>query len=279
MFISMWRWGLLAFFGFAMGCGRSDLNDELSGLSGGDDTGFGSDGGAVTPVADSSNPKDSTDLPPYDARPPYYDVFVPPPDVRSPPYDAREPPPDGPVYFPDGGCGPSTCTGCCMPDGSCDTAANSPSIKAPPAGYCGSHGEQCIYCNQFCLQGGCGAPVGNCSASNCDGCCVGNGICADGKHDTACGHGGIMCEGCNPTSGGGHCILEPSGSGGHCQFAPKPCDQNSCPNGCCAGNICAQGTQDIACGTTGGVCVDCTTTGTTCLVGRCAGGFPANGGG
>ncbi len=259
----MLRFGLVALVGVFLGCGRSDLVDEL-GPSAPDDASAVADDG--TPIADSSPTLDSTSILPVDASvpPPIEDAEPPPPPFE----DVSLPPPtdDGSV-----GCGPSTCTGCCQPDGSCLTIGMMGS-----AGPCGAHGEQCINCSQTCLQGGCGTVVSECNASTCEGCCVGSTICADGKHDTACGHGGVQCESCNPTTGGGQCVLQSSGNGGQCQFISTACNGNTCPRGCCVGNVCAQGTQDIACGTGGAACSDCTTNGTTCIVSQCAAGFPTN---
>jgi hypothetical protein len=36
------------------------------------------------------------------------------------------------------------------------------------------------------------------------------------------------------------------------------CGPVTCASGCCYGNVCAVGTQDIACGAMGGKCLDCT---------------------
>jgi hypothetical protein len=254
----MRRLGPVALVGVLLACGRSDLTDELS-PSVPEDASAVPDGGV--PITDSSAVLDATSVPPTDTSvtPPTEDVTAPSEDAEPPPFSEAGP----------AGCGPSTCTGCCQPDGSCLTTMSTP-------GPCGAHGEQCIFCNQTCLQGGCGTAVGDCNASTCDGCCVGSTICADGEHDTACGHGGVQCESCNPTTGGGQCVLQGSGGGGQCQFASSTCDSNTCPQGCCVGNVCAQGTQDIACGTGGIACTDCTMNGTTCIVSRCAGGFAVN---
>src|SRR5258708_35029172 len=136
----MHRCGLVAFLlgVAAVGCGRSNLTDELGVAPDGDD------GGLVTPV-DSSFPfdsafsfdsasQDSTNVPPSDGQspPPCDAVFVSPPDVGPPPVDVYDPP-DAPAFVPDGGCGPSTCTGCCQPDGTCLTSANPPNPVPPPA--------------------------------------------------------------------------------------------------------------------------------------------------
>src|SRR5260221_7825374 len=113
----MCRTVLVALVIFALGCGRSSLTDELGvwpGLD--DDGGLGpiemADGAAIT---DSWSSYDSTYVPPYDAyTPPYRDAYTPPY------YDAYvRPNDDASNYMPDGGCGPSTCDGCCQADGSC----------------------------------------------------------------------------------------------------------------------------------------------------------------
>jgi hypothetical protein len=52
--------------------------------------------------------------------------------------------------------------------------------------------------------------------------------------------------------------------------AVRACSSETCASGCCYGDICAQGNQDIACGTRGFACLDCTTSGAVCLLGDCA---------
>jgi hypothetical protein len=49
----------------------------------------------------------------------------------------------------------------------------------------------------------------------------------------------------------------------------RECSPMSCPNGCCYGRICALGKQNIACGTSGFACADCTLFGEVCMAGVC----------
>ncbi len=45
-----------------------------------------------------------------------------------------------------------------------------------------------------------------------------------------------------------------------------PCNATTCPTGCCAQNgACRAGGTDIACGTGGAACQDCTATGRSCV--------------
>jgi hypothetical protein len=53
---------------------------------------------------------------------------------------------------------------------------------------------------------------------------------------------------------------------------PVLCDPESCSTGCCYGNICALGTQDIACGHGGAVCNVCTAN-QECVSGFCINGL------
>jgi hypothetical protein len=63
-------------------------------------------------------------------------------------------------------------------------------------------------------------------------------------------------------------IRADSGGGGGGGGEPE-CDLRSCPTGCCYGNICAQGKQNIACGTNAVACADCLSFGETCDNGIC----------
>lgn len=74
--------------------------------------------------------------------------------------------------------------------------------------------------------------------------------------------------------------VPPAEDGGEFEDATPPppvedakageCSVESCSSGCCYGNVCAFGTQDIACGVSGNRCLDCTAySGTTCVNGAC----------
>lgn len=115
-------------------------------------------------------------------------------------------------------CNPSTCpSGCCRPDGTCNTK--------PSTTSCGAEGSACLACPSeysVCNKPGPGCNKGvvpQCNASTCDGCCVfiGNfGYCDQGKHPGACGHDGQACGNCGV---GGTCVSQPSG-GGVCVGSP-----------------------------------------------------------
>jgi hypothetical protein len=104
--------------------------------------------------------------------------------------------------------------------------------------------------------GSCGT---GCGPGNCKGCCTA-GSCLLGQSDASCGNQGQACAACQI---GAYCeVLGPS-IGGVCH---TPCSPMSC-KGCCSGDVCAVGTQDIACGVGGAACVDCTPNG--CDAGAC----------
>src|SRR5271166_2196845 len=111
-----------AFFclAFVAGCGRSGLNDQLDEL-------YGADGG------DSGDDGTSQDV--VSVPPPPDDVYVPPPE------DSPYVPP--PPFL----CGPSTCPGCCLPDGTCTDGVHG-------AG-CGRQGAACVSCNARGVGGTC----------------------------------------------------------------------------------------------------------------------------
>jgi hypothetical protein len=252
---------LLALTTLATGCGRSGLDDDL----------------AITPDGvDGGGPADAGQLVDGFVSPPVEDVTVPPTDDAT--SDSTFPPPPPPfdgtiplieddsstddVFVPVGGCGFATCTGCCDANGGCheghDTSA------------CGGQGEQCKSCDQLCVDGICLNLSSNCGPSNCTGCCLGTDVCTDGLHAGACGSGGMQCESCNPATGGGKCVANTT-AGGACVFPTSAtCGTSVCPMGCCVGDLCVQGTQDIACGSGGVGCQDCTQNGRTCLGRTCS---------
>jgi hypothetical protein len=71
-----------------------------------------------------------------------------------------------------------------------------------------------------------------------------------------------------PPDDSGIIVRADSGGGGGGGGEPE-CDLRSCPTGCCYGNICAQGKQNIACGTNGFACANCLAFGETCADGTC----------
>jgi hypothetical protein len=161
-------------------------------------------------------------------------------------------------------CGPSNCSGCCEAASVCAKGVNGV--------QCGQGGQQCQRCvpsegtGQCVPQAGggglCNAST-SCGPSNCQaGCCEGN-LCVVGLSDAHCGNNAAPCQAC-PT--GTQCVAA-AGVGGQCS-AVGTCGPQSCP-GCCSGNVCAYGNQDIACGTAGAACNDCTAGGHRCISGIC----------
>jgi len=152
-------------------------------------------------------------------------------------------------------CGPATCPGCCV--------GNQCVVTTTPLA-CGTNGQACKTCgpNQVCdMLGNCVAGS-VCNPASCGGCCVGD-ICAVGTQQNACGSGGDLCQNCANQSPPRVC------QSGSCQL--PACGPATCPNGCCAGNTCVVGTQDNACGPTGGgACNDCTASNQVCQGRQCA---------
>ncbi len=242
--------------GLALGCGRSVLLDDsiTFGDDGGSNESDGSslDEGSVSPPEDVSvPPAEDVSLPPED------DVFLPPP-----PDDVSVTPEED-VSVPPGGCGYATCSGCCDGNGACHQGSDTSA--------CGGQGEQCRTCNQLCVDGICLNLASGCGPSNCTGCCLGNDVCTDGLHAGACGSGGMQCESCNPATGGGKCAANAAGTGGACSFPiSAACNATICPTGCCVGDLCVVGSQDVACGSGGIGCQDCTQNGRTCIGRTCS---------
>lgn len=151
-------------------------------------------------------------------------------------------------------CGPANCAGCCVGN-QCVTTTT------PLA--CGRNGQACKACgpSQTCdAQGQC-VSGSDCNPATCSGCCVGD-ICAVGTQQTACGAGGAQCQNCAGQSPQRVC------QSGTCQL--PTCGPATCPNGCCSGNTCVVGTQDNACGATGGgACTDCTASNQVCQGRQC----------
>jgi hypothetical protein len=155
-------------------------------------------------------------------------------------------------------CNQLNCRGCCMGivcvDGMTDSA-------------CGSNGDDCKACasGESCQivypwGGACEAPP-FCSA-NCFGCCQ-DSQCMTGDSDTVCGGNTSACQDC--TRFGAHCGM---GLNGHKCVINSGCTAQSCA-GCCYGDVCAVGTQAVACGVMGAACVDCSHTGQVCVAGSC----------
>jgi hypothetical protein len=96
-------------------------------------------------------------------------------------------------------------------------------------------------------------------------CCCGDvlmGGCVYTPADQYCGHGGVSCSACGANE---RCLAFSSG-GGSCDATP-PCGPDSCA-GCCFGNVCAVGDQNIACGSGGMACATCSDGG-SCVANTC----------
>lgn len=122
-------------------------------------------------------------------------------------------------------------------------------------------------------------PPSTCSPQSCPGCCD-RGECKPGTGGGACGRGGELCTDCalvgKQCTAGGQCSTsgcEPK-CAGKCAGADDGCNgtcpTGSCP-GCCNGTSCELGTDDRACGATGGGCLDCGAAGGKCDKGSCTG--------
>jgi hypothetical protein len=157
----------------------------------------------------------------------------------------------GACLHPQPDCGPSNCPGCCQGNTQCASGAQDVA--------CGRNGQQCQRCvpregSGACVPepiagGECGGS-GTCHYPGCAGCCLA-GSCSDGVNQARCGSNGENCRAC---AGGQQCVPAPT-SGGTCAEAGA-CGPQNCP-GCCHGDVCAYGDQDLACGAGGSVCVDC----------------------
>ena len=121
----------------------------------------------------------------------------------------------------------------------------------------------------------------------CEGCCI-QGQCAGSTFNT-CGTGGIACVACDPARATGcdkrgvcvcgvnpacspntadRCVLgmcrcgnaAACGSGQLCIDGECRCTADSCPGGCCAGNLCEPGNTKDRCGRGGAACAKCRNT-------------------
>jgi hypothetical protein len=151
-------------------------------------------------------------------------------------------------------CGQKTCSGCCE-NGVCAFGSSNSA--------CGTFGGQCAACaaNEHC-DGTC-KPGPPCTPANCSGCCGGTegNTCVPGTDTGACGIGGFICQNCTLTQSAATCV------NGECVL-PQACTAAAC-NGCCYGNICAEGYQTFLCGIGGQTCQNCSTDGKQCVMGAC----------
>jgi len=216
-----------------------------------------------------------------------------------------------------GTCGPSTCGGCCQGElcvndvsSSACGSAGFPCVQCDPGETCtngqcgGSSSCNLATCAQGCCKnnqcmpgdintacGSSGALCMDCVASGgtcqgqtcqggqpcspqiCSGCCQAN-QCFGGGEAARCGVSGASCVDC--AASGKSCDPQT----GNCVTGPPPsCSPASCGSGCCQGNQCLPGNTNVACGTGGNGCADCTTLGKSCDVASrlCAGPPPSCG--
>lgn len=92
--------------------------------------------------------------------------------------------------------------------------------------------------------------INGCNPGTCGGCCDEVGNCRTGLESTACGIGGYACVDCASFNATCNATTHQCGSGTKCGPA-------TCPNGCCDGDACVEGTSDWACGTGGQACATC----------------------
>ncbi len=176
----------------------------------------------------------------------------------------------------DGQCASSavcTCTsGCCDGHGACQPGASNSACGSPGQACedCTAAGGQCF--GQRCVQG---MDAGVCNAQTCAGGCCQSGICEQGITGVACGGSGTNCQNClvlDRVCSNQECVDDPS--------EPPSCGPANCNCGCCDDKgVCLGGLDAQQCGTGGRRCVDCTTSGDSCVVGVCTtadGGEPCS---
>ena len=157
-------------------------------------------------------------------------------------------------------------------------------------------------CGGACQTGACTSGLAcqkgvcACSSTSCTkGCCKTN-LCFPGTSDDHCGSGGTPCTNClikglscgssqtciscTPSCAGKKCGA-PNGCGGICSTGACPlgqtcsggqcvCTAVSCPTGCCSlTHTCYPGTSAQACGSSGGLCNNCSAQGKQCYLKTC----------
>ena len=187
---------------------------------------------------------------------------------------------------------------CCTPD--CTGKACGDDGCGGSCGECTCSGAGDCPIGMACntTTGQCESACGDANHSICHGGCCSEGTCQPGNVESACGSGDD-CEVCDAANQSGTvCVPSGTGSGYHCgctsqgdcpagracllagiALCTTSCNQPNetpCNGGCCSGDpfsgggTCQPGTEDTACGNTGGTCVDCTSSGATCMSGTCA---------
>lgn len=157
-------------------------------------------------------------------------------------------------------CGPGTCDGCCDP-------ATNACLSGDEITACGVSGALCADCAELgfdCQAGACAGKPPECSNMSCAGCCDTAGVCRAGDTSDACGVGGLSCANCAAQGEG--CVS------GKCEGPPPACSPANCSGCCDASGACQPGTSNGQCGSDGGQCRSCTSSGLQCSVpgGYCA---------
>ncbi len=299
---------LTALAGLAAGCGRTSLG-EAAGIVDASGSGSVLPDGMVptTPTDAAAPPADASSRGP-EAGPEASSVLdAALPEIGAPRVDAGCGPSTCPTSccLPDGTCAPvenneacgsggtackacdpgEYCKGVCVQDVADCTAASCPGCCVAPticaAGdsdyACGRAGDACQRCLPSEGTGSCVPQAGGggsctalaaCSPNDCTGCCAGD-VCLFGDEDDACGTGGKGCAAC---TGSQTCTFDTTGEygakGQYVCATTSPCGPATC-SGCCDGLVCAEGAQDVACGTGGAACADCQSAGQTCAQGVC----------
>ena len=114
-----------------------------------------------------------------------------------------------------------------------------------------------------------------CNAQTCpNGCCFGLGVCIQ-PSVASCGMRGDVCQPCDPMLADGcergacSCGLGLACQPGQvCDGGSCVCNAQSCPNGCCDGNVCLMPSLQ-ACGTGGQICTPCGRQADACINGEC----------
>ncbi len=174
------------------------------------------------------------------------------------------PRPDLTITYPEGGsCGPQSCTGCCLPGGTC--------VTGNADTQCGRNGAWCLDCfksKSACKLGKCVACAPKCkgvacgSKDGCGGTCgPGSGCCTPKCKGKTCGDS----DGCGGTCKSGSGCCEPKCAGKKCG-APDACGGTCKPGSGCCNPTC----NGIPCGSPDG-CGGTCQPGSGCCTPSCAG--------
>ncbi len=171
----------------------------------------------------------------------------------------------------------------------CTKQANAGHVCLPGTQSCGCNGPGDCPSGMACDLNTHACTTACSAMQACNGgCCAiapgqAVGVCGAGNAPTACG-GMPLCVDCSTSKAGHACIGAACGCANSsdcpadtacnmnthlCETACGDANHTVCNGGCCAGNVCATGTQNGACGTGGGICAACTAGTPTCVAGAC----------